>query len=254
MLSLDQVKELSKQLKINDSVIVREYYQLIFLKELYEEKYSEHIFFKGGTAIRLIFRGSRFSEDLDFTVEGKPENFNIFVVKFFKKLEKLYDFSFKKRKTITGERYLLTTNSSTGDYKIFINLDFSFREKVLTPTRAIIKTSYPVIFTSFVNCLSKEEILAEKIRAIMTRDKGRDIYDLWFLLSQNIPIRSGLIRKKLEYYNLKNFNIGQLVTKISTINKEKFILDVRPFVPVNEREKLGELFDYIISFLKQALE
>lgn len=88
----------------------------------------------------------------------------------------------------------------------------------------------------------------------MTRDKGRDIYDLWFLLSQNIPIRSGLIRKKLEYYNLKNFNIGQLVTKISTINKEKFILDVRPFVPVNEREKLGELFDYIISFLKQALE
>jgi len=254
MLSTDQIKELSKLLKINDSVIIREYSQLIFLKELYEEKYSEHIFFKGGTAIRLILGGSRFSEDLDFTVGGKPENFNIFIVKFFKKLEKLYGFNFKKRKTITGERYLLTANSSTGNYKIFINLDFSFREKVLTPTKAVIKTVYPVTFTSFVNYLSKEEILAEKIRAIMTRDKGRDIYDLWFLLSQNVPIREKLVKEKFKYYDIKKLSRNQLITRVSTVNKEKFVLDIRPFVPINERGELDKLFDYIVTFLKQALK
>ena len=252
MLNTNQLKELSKILKISDDVIIREYNQLIFLKELYEEKYSEHILFKGGTAIRLILGGSRFSEDLDFSVSDKIENFDKFIATFFKKLEKLYSFSFKKRKTIAGERYLLTTFSGTHTYKIFINLDFSLREKVLMPAKAIIKTIYPVTFTSFVHYISREEILAEKIRAIMTRNKGRDIYDLWFLLSKNVPIREEFINKKFKYYGTEKFRKIQLIEKINSVNKEKFIIDLRPFVPINEREKLGDLFDYIISFLKQT--
>ena len=251
MLTINQVKELSKSLKINESVVIREYVQLLFLKELYEEKYSENVFFKGGTAIRLVLGGTRFSEDLDFTVDGNKEDFDLFIKRFFKKPTKLYGFSFKKRKTITGERYLLTADSSVGDYKIFVNLDFSFREKVLMPAKAIITTNYPVIFTSFVNYISREEILAEKVRAIMTRDKGRDIYDLWFLLSINVPVVGELIKEKLAYYDIKDFNSDQLAAKIDNFSKEKFVLDLRPFVPINEREKLADSFDYIISFLKE---
>ena len=253
MLTVTQLKELSKSLKINESVIIREHIQLIFLKELYEEKYSTNIFFKGGTAIRLIIGGTRFSEDLDFTVSGDIEDFEIFINNFFKKLEKFYGFKFKKRETITGERYLLTADSKISDYKIFINLDFSFREKVLAPDKAILNTIYPVIFTSFVNYLSKEEIMAEKIRAIMTRDKGRDIYDLWFLLSKNIEIKIELINEKLKYYEVNDFSFDKLILRIEKFSKEKFILDLRPFVPINEREKLADFFDYIIVFLKKKL-
>lgn len=251
MLTINQVKELSKLLKINNSVVIREYVQLLFLKELYDEKYSENVFFKGGTAIRLVLGGTRFSEDLDFTVNGNRENFDLFIKKFFKKLTKLYGFSLKKRETITGESYLLTADSSISDYKIFVNLDFSFREKILTPVRAIITTNYPVIFTSFVNYLSQEEILAEKIRAIMTRDKGRDIYDLWFLLSKNVPVVGKMVKEKLAYYDIRDFSPDQLVARIEKFSKEKFILDLRPFTPINEREKLADFFDYIISFLKK---
>ena len=254
MLTTNQVKELSKLLKINESVVIREYVQLLFLKELYEEKYSENVFFKGGTAIRLVLDGTRFSQDLDFTVGGNKEDFDLFIKRLFKKLTKLYGFIFKKRKTITGERYLLTADSSVSDYKIFVNLDFSFREKVLMPARVIITTSYPVIFTSFVKYISREEILAEKIRAIMTRNKGRDIYDLWFLLSRNIVVDKGLVEEKLKYHNIKTFNPNQLITKILKFSKEKFVLDLRPFVPINEREKLADSFDYIISFLKEKLD
>lgn len=252
MLTINQVKELSKLLKINNSVVIREYVQLLFLKELYDEKYSENVFFKGGTAIRLVFGGTRFSEDLDFTVNGNRENFDLFIKKFFKKLVKLYGFSFKKRKTITGERYLLTADSSISDYKIFVNLDFSFREKVHMPAKAIITTSYPVIFTSFVNYISWEEILAEKIRAIMTRSKGRDIYDLWFLLSKSVPVVGKMVKEKLAYYDIRDFSPDQLVARIEKFSKEKFILDLRPFTPINEREKLADFFDYIISFLKKT--
>lgn len=67
MLTINQITDFSKQLKITQSVVVREYIQTLFLKELYEEKFSENIFFKGGTAIRLVLGGTRSSEDLDFT-------------------------------------------------------------------------------------------------------------------------------------------------------------------------------------------
>ena len=251
MLTLNQIKEFSKLLKINESVVVREYIQTLFLKELYSEKYSKNIFFKGGTAIRLILGGTRFSEDLDFTVTGSKEHFDGFVALFFKRLEKLYGFSFKKRKTITGIKYLLTANPSAIKNKTFISLDFSFREKVFQPGKSIITTPYPVIFTSFVHHMSAEEILAEKIRALLTRDKGRDIYDLWFLLNINVPVVGELIKEKLAYYDIKDFNSDQLVAKIKKFSKEKFILDLRPFIPINEREKLADSFDYIISFLKE---
>lgn len=253
MLTNNQIKELSKLQKINESVVVREYIQILFLKELYDEKYSQNIFFKGGTAIRLILGGTRFSEDLDFTVIGNINDFDLFLKKFFKKLEKLYGFNLKKRKTITGIRYLLTAGQNMVDYKIFINLDFSFREKVLRPSRSIITTDYPVIFTAFVNHLSAEEIVAEKIRAILTRDKGRDIYDLWFLLSKNILIKRDLVEKKLTYYGIRVFKTDQLITTITTFSKEKFVLDLKPFVPINEREKLADFFDYTISFLKKQV-
>lgn len=253
MLTSNQIKEFSRLLKINSSVVVREYTQTLFLKELYGEKYSQNIFFKGGTAIRLVFGGTRFSEDLDFAVTGNKEDFNVFVAGFFKKLVKLYDFSFKKRKTITGVKYLLTSDLNTANYKVFINLDFSFREKILRPSRSVITTNYPVIFTSFINHLSAEEMAAEKIRALLTRNKGRDIYDLWFLLSKNITIEKNLVEKKLKYYNIKAFKPKQLVTKINKFNKEKFVIDLRPFVPINEREKLADFFEYVVSFLKNKL-
>ncbi len=253
MLTLNQIREFSKLLKINESVVIREYLQTLFLKELYDENYSQNIFFKGGTAIRLVLGGTRFSEDLDFTVNGDISDFDVFIEKFFKKLEKLYSFNFKKKKTITGATYLLTADLGIVDYKIFISLDFSFREKVLQPSRSTITTIYPVLFTSFINHLSTEEILAEKVRALLTRDKGRDIYDLWFLLSKNTVIKKELIEEKLKYYDIKTFDPDKLITKIVTFSKEKFVLDLRPFVPINEREKLGDFFEYTVSFLKNKL-
>ncbi|MBI2464644.1 nucleotidyl transferase AbiEii/AbiGii toxin family protein [Candidatus Shapirobacteria bacterium] len=253
MLTTNQLKDFSKILKINDSVVAREYIQTLFLKELYEEKYSQNIFFKGGTAIRLIFGGSRFSEDLDFTVNENIEDFNNFINKFFRKVNKLHGFTFKKRITITGLKYLLTANSDNANHSVFISLDFSFREKVLKPDQSIIITPYPVIFTSFVRHLSAEEITAEKVRAIMTRNKGRDIYDLWFLLSKNISLKKDLIEEKLKYYQIKSFDQKALMDRIRVFNRDKFVLDLRPFVPINERAKLPDFFDFTLAFIKTKL-
>lgn len=255
MLSYSQIKEFSKLSKTNESVVIREYIQTIFLKELYSEKFSKKVFFKGGTAIRLVFNGSRFSEDLDFTVMENLVEFELVLKVFFEKLNKLYGFSFKKRETVSnGLKYLLTASLEAVDYKIFINLDFSFREKVLRQTKSIIKTDYPIIFTVFVNHLSINEIVAEKVRAIMTREKGRDIYDLWFLLNKNAIIEKELVEEKLKYYKINKFDPKELMDRVAAFSRSQFIIDLKPFVPMNEREKLGDLFDYILAFLKKELE
>lgn len=53
--------------------IVREYFQHVFLSELYKLPETEKILFKGGTALRIINGSPRFSEDLDFSVFGVTE-------------------------------------------------------------------------------------------------------------------------------------------------------------------------------------
>ena len=42
-----------------------------------------------------------------------------------------------------------------------------------------------------------KEILCEKIIALFQRNKGRDLYDMWFLLSAGVELDKKLLKKKL---------------------------------------------------------
>lgn len=250
MITKEQVYLLSQKKKINETTILREYLQLFFLSELYTLKQSEKIIFKGGTALHLIYGAPRFSEDLDFTVELNEKIFTAFIKTLFAQISKKEPIEFRERQTIAGKRFLMTALPQILPYQIFINLDFSFREKVIQPQKSLIKVEeYPILFRSYVYHLSKEEIFAEKIRAILTRTKGRDLYDLWYLLNVGTNMNRALIKQKLAYYHFEDLNNQKLIKKIKTFSKKDFILDLRPFVPINEREKLGELFEFIQDFL-----
>ena len=253
MITKEQVYFLAKKKKINEMTIFREYLQLLFLSKLYAKKLSRAIFFKGGTALHLIYGSPRFSEDLDFTTELKEKDFLDFIWKLFKEISKEEPIKFKEKKSIAGKKFLLKAEPTVLPYETFVNLDFSFRERVISPQSSIIKTDYPVLFTSYVYHLSKDEIFAEKIRALLTRAKGRDLYDLWYLLTQGAKMNENIVREKLKYYHLKDIKKEQILEKIEKFSKKDFILDVRPFVPVNEREKLGDFFDYIKNYLKENI-
>ena len=62
-----------------------------------------------------------------------------------------------------------------------------------------------------------------------------------------------MVEKKLEYYDLGKFKYKQLIDRVKKFSKGKFIVDIRPFVPINEREKLGEFFDYVVEFLVSSI-
>lgn len=253
MITVEEINKLAKAHKINQATILREYLQVWFLSQLYFSSQSTKIFFKGGTALHLIYKTPRFSEDLDFTVETKQKEFEEFINYFFKKTAKLEQISYKERKTLTGKRYLLTSEKNPLNFSVFINLDFSFREKVFEPQKSIIETDYSVLFNSYVYHLSQNEILAEKIRAVMTREQGRDIYDLWHLFNIGARLDQKLIKEKLKYYKIENFSGQELLVRIKSFSKKAFVLDMRPFVPVNERDNLGIFFDYITDFLERKI-
>lgn len=163
------------------------------------------------------------------------------------------EFSFKERKTITGKRFLLTANRDILPYATFINLDFSFREKTVLFEKTTIKTEYPILYKSYVYHYSKEEIFAEKIRAILTREKGRDIYDLWYLLNIGVKVNPMLVADKVKYYDLENIQKKDVLARINNFSEKKFIEDLRPFVAEKERNNLGELFRFISDYLDQNL-
>jgi predicted nucleotidyltransferase component of viral defense system len=253
MLTKEQLHKLSKELKTNEYVVAREYLQLLILKELYSKNFSDKIFFKGGTCIRIIYGGSRFSEDLDFTVMMEEKEFNVALEKFFKQAGGKYPVEFKQRETLIGKTFLATIKTDFLKQSVYIKLDFSFREDVLEPAKEIVSdNSYPIVFKGFVHCLSKDEIFAEKIRAFLSREKYRDVYDLWILLELGAKFKKDLIGEKLTYYNI-DYSPGDFREKIDSLSKKEFVEEIRPFVPIGERNGLGELFDYISEYLRKRV-
>ncbi|MBN1162580.1 nucleotidyl transferase AbiEii/AbiGii toxin family protein [Patescibacteria group bacterium] len=253
MISAEQLKIFAKKYKINENIVAREFVQVSFLKELYEQRFSKEVFFKGGTAIRLMYGGKRFSEDLDFTVIANESEFLKKINTFFKQLTNKYPFTFKEKQTLTGKTFLLTAEIPSLTSNIFVKLDFSMRESVINPVQEILKTDYPITIQAFINCLSKSEIFAEKIRAILKREKQRDLYDLWILCELGATPNLKLITKKLAYYGEK-LDKTTLLDNLKKFKKEEFIMDLKPFVTTNERDKLGYLFDYISKYLEEEFK
>lgn len=119
------------------------------------------------------------------------------------------------------KRYKITlTMEKIG--KISINLEFANVPSYLNKTE-IIKIE---IYSFPIKCETKEEILIDKIVAFGLRDyiKGRDIWDIDFLIKEIKEIDFNLIFKKIEDYGKDNFfyfnNIKQNLNLINLEGEE----------------------------------
>ena len=87
MISQSQINELKTQWQTTELNIAREYVQNVLLTALYRNS-ETNLAFKGGTALRLLRRSPRFSEDLDFTGWGKPYHIGEWIKASVKESEK----------------------------------------------------------------------------------------------------------------------------------------------------------------------
>lgn len=254
MITQDQITQLARKNNINKVVILREYLQLLFLSILYSSAFGNKIYFKGGTAIHLLLGAARYSEDLDFTVHLDEKPFLTLIESVFKQITDQTRALIKPKKTIIGKKFLITLPKGLIKSEIYVSLDFSFREEILDPQISVMpETEYPILFSSHIHHLSPNELLAEKIRACLTRVKGRDIYDLWYLLASNAKFDEKMILTKLSYYQAESNWKENLQKKIQKFNLTDFIYDIRPFIKEKEREQLPQFFKYIQDFLAQKI-
>lgn len=162
--------------------------------------------FKGGTALQKMGILRRFSEDLDFT-EKKPQRMSRLETTVRSALE-AYNYPSEigqhmdDERTI-GFRLLIQGPLYRGkDSLSSIRIEISKRETILrSPEQKEITPPYKDILSYTLEIMSLEEIASEKVRAILTRNKARDLYDLQALIRKGAKPDIELINEKLQYYN-----------------------------------------------------
>lgn len=244
MLTKDQLQSLGQDLKIDTFTIFREYLQIVFLNFLYQEKNSEKIFFKGGTSLRLLFGSPRFSEDLDFSTTISKKTIDDLLSETIKRIRKeIPDVSLKFIwHGIESFRYRMNYNGELFKFPLNIRLDFSLEKNYLLSDSSSIASLIPVSAFAVILHLNREEIFAEKIRAFIVRAKGRDIFDIWYLLEKGVIPQDSIIKKKFEKVGLK-IDKDTLFKKIDEYPIKKLEMDLAKFLPQHLRK--------IIPLLKQ---
>jgi len=200
--------DLSTQEKAYEAL--REILQEIVLLGLADAGFFEKAVFYGGTALRILYGLPRFSEDLDFSLISKDENFDLSVYES-SVVEMLASFGFEveivsKNKDSQIQSAFLKGN--TLSHMIEINAPKNIRERFpknkLVKIKFEVDTNPPLNFNIekklllaprpfMINSMTQSSLFAGKMHAVLcrkwiSRPKGRDWYDLVWYISQNIEL------------------------------------------------------------------
>jgi predicted nucleotidyltransferase component of viral defense system len=158
-------------------------------------------FFKGGTCLRhCYYPGYRFSEDIDFSCQ--PDVADLDTAQ--KLLNRIVAWIQESSGISIANKTPITI---PGDFQVEIPMEYSrggsrrqklpsvklhltFDEPILTePAIRSVNPRYSDLTDFEITAYSKEEILAEKMRALLQQQKKwprpRDLYDLWFIFCRS---------------------------------------------------------------------
>ena len=200
--------------------------------------------FKGGTCLRYIFGLNRFSEDLDFNLLISPKKFDAQVDRITKEFHLLGIHNYFIKKELFKDAYTCTIgfqgplSTGTEQTRNKIRIDAGKRTGTLnTPEWKLILSEYPETRERFLTyVMNEQELLVEKICSLLERHKGRDLYDVWFLLNKGVTINKTLLSKKTK---AKTFSLIFPSQREYMRDIEKLTLRVIPYVQVKKEVLLG---------------
>lgn len=250
MMTKAQIETLSKYYRIDAFSIQREYLQLIFLSHLYQHKKSGEIYFKGGTALRLLYQSSRFSEDLDFTSEYDRKTIEKIVTDVEKSIQtELPELNISILYSgKNGVRYRIIYKTPDFKFPFVIRLDISAGKRFTPVETTPIISKFPIVNFPIVVHLSQKEIFAEKIRALLGRSKGRDLHDAWYLFEKGVILDQKLVGEKMKEIG-KVYNKEMLLRKIKNFSDRQINQDLAQFLPLSQKKAIpmikAKLSEYI---------
>lgn len=176
--------------------ILKEYLQAMILDFLSSTPYMRKMVFIGGTNLRLVSGIDRFSEDLDFDCKemskGEFMRMTDDVMSFLQRSGFTVEAKDRENPKLSAFRrnihfpQLLFDLKLTGhcDERFLIKVEAQDQGIVYTPTIAHVK----VCGFFFPLPVPPDSVLcAMKLAALLARGKGRDFYDVMFLLGRTVP-------------------------------------------------------------------
>lgn len=196
MLDQELIKKIADKIQTSELNARREYVQHLFLAKFYQQPLTNNIFFKGGTALRLVYGSPRFSEDLDFSTSSVN----------FKTLESIIETTLleveregisteiiESKKTSGG--YLGEIEFNLGKLKVGLRLEVSGRDKLAKGEMITVVNNFIPAYLLMV--LIQPQLVGQKIKALLERQKPRDFYDLLYILRANLlPVGEKTVLKK----------------------------------------------------------
>ncbi len=253
-------KERANRERLSLRTVLKEGMQVIFLAELYKLKEVEDIVFQGGTCIRLIYNGPRYSDDLDFVTPLNKERMAVIFNKVslgIKEYAPLFFGELKLNgKEVSPKLYRWKMHYLSFDKKEEVSIsielaDYPAYTKHLIPLK--LPQGFPFIGLVLINAEKEEEILADKIAAFFGRKyyKGKDFFDIWFLRAKGVKIDPDILKKKLMDYSITN---KAALEKELIFTEKELKKDLENFLPYTYRMKFSqEGYSSILASVKEAL-
>jgi uncharacterized protein len=187
-----EIKQYAHKVGVRDTQIEKDYVLTWILYGISKnELLSKVLAFKGGTVLKKVYIDDyRYSEDLDFTLL----NDNLTNEELFSNFEKLFEFV-KEEANITLQK-IDDTEHESGSINFYIGyagpLGGTKKQVKVDITRKEVLEFDPLMKSIFIHysdleefqilSYTLEEVLIEKMCALMGRTQPRDLYDLWYLL------------------------------------------------------------------------
>lgn len=237
MITLDNIKMFyPSDLHQYDRGLLREYLQYLILSIIFSHKTGGKLSFLGGTCLRIVHGSKRFSEDLDFDNKDLSEEEFIALSEFVAKELEKFGLNVEIRVVNKGAFHclikfptVLQINSLTPHdaEKVLIQVD-TFDQQVPYGTENYILNKFDI--TKPIIITPKSIILSQKLWTITNREraKGRDYYDIVFLLQNTKPDKEFLFAKFMtrELSEVK----ATIMKHLDSLNFEMLSNDVKPFL------------------------
>ena len=234
MIQIEQIRNYFPVQIREDSIfnkyLLKEYLQLMILDYLSFTPYIQKLIFIGGTNLRLVKGIDRFSEDLDFDCKNlsKDEFIEMTneVIQFLERSGLRVEAKDKDNPKLTAFRRNIYFPELLFDLRLSGHKEERFLIKIESQDQGIIYT--PVI-ANVKGCgfffplpVPPDGVLCSmKIAAMISRSKGRDFYDLMFLLAQAKPDYD-FLSKRCGIHNLQEFKqvTAELLKTVDLIKKQ----------------------------------
>jgi hypothetical protein len=165
MLTRAQIQRLAQHHGIGVQAQERDYLQYLLLFSLYSR--SQELVFKGGTALRIVYKGNRYSEDLDF---NGPADISMLKSLWQNVLDDLDGFGViteirNEWQSVVGYSFDVSYQGPIYDgrdrTKGKVRVDISMRREDTDTRRMLVTSDYDDIRPFVLTAISPEHLLAE---------------------------------------------------------------------------------------------